>query len=402
MSETAAPTTADKRRVIRLTAGSHFLVHLFEGAVPPLIPLLVVTFETNYFTMGIIVTVSSYLFGFGALPAGFLASRIGPRNLVTGYLFLTGVAFMLILGVESLLPYGVLVGVAGLTSSVYHPAANTLISYAVKEKGRAFGLHGITGSLGTAAVPVLTAAIASGFGWQAPHVVYGVLGVMLGVYSLKVREYRVAAADAQPAADGDNTLSKARLVGVVTLIVSGAALGLAYRGIITFLPSYMGEHVQIGLLGNDAVTIGGFVTTLALLSGAVGQYIAGKLVDRYSPERLYLGVVAAAGILVLLIAGTTGTILVGVTVVFALFNFATQPLQNYLLSHYMPSRHQGAAFGIHFFAVFGVGSLAAAIAGYIADTFGLEAVFFAMAVCFAVATVLAASLVAFAGRIRAA
>ncbi len=401
MTSDTAPTTVDRRRVIRLTAGSHFLVHLFEGAVPPLIPLLVVTFDTNYFTLGVIVTVFSVLFGVGALPAGFLASRLGPRRLVTGYLLLTGVAFMLVLGVDSLLPYGILIGLAGLTSSVYHPASNTLISYAIKEKGRAFGIHGITGSLGTAAVPVLTAGIASAFGWQAPHVLYGAFGVMLAVYSLKVREYHVAASDAQPASGEETDLSRLRLAGVITLISSGAALGLAYRGVITFLPSYMGEQVQIGFLGDDAVTIGGFVTTLALLSGALGQYISGKLVDRYSAERLYLTVVAAAGVFVLLIAGTTGFVLVAVTVVFALFNFATQPIQNYLLSHYLPSRHQGAAFGVHFFAVFGVGSLAAAVAGYIADTFGLEAVFFAMAVCFAVATLLAVWLLVLSKRLFA-
>ncbi len=308
---------------------------------------------------------------------------------------------MLILGVDSLLPYGILIGAAGLTSSVYHPASNTLISYAIKEKGRAFGIHGIAGSLGTAIVPVLTAGIASGFGWQAPHVLYGVFGVILGVYSLRVREYRVAAADARPAAGESSTLSRARLVAVIAVIVSGAALGLAYRGVITFLPSYMGERVSIGLLEDDAVAIGGFVTTLALLSGALGQYISGKLVDRYSAERLYLTVVAAAGVFVLLIASTTGMLLVVVTIIFALFNFATQPVQNYLLSHYLPSRHQGTAFGIHFFAVFGVGSLAAAIAGYIADVFGLEAVFFAMALCFAVATVPAAWLVVLSKRLFA-
>ncbi len=387
-----------ERKILRLTAGSHFLVHLFEGAIPPLIPILVVVFDTNYFTMGIIVTIFSYLFGFGALPSGFLAGKIGPRRLITVYLLGAGVTSVAVFGVRSLPVYGVLMGLAGLAASTYHPAANTLISYAIRLKGNAFGIHGITGSLGTALVPVLTAAIATRMGWQAPHVVFGVLGIALAVYSLRVPEFQRAAPEAQPAADSGAHDKRRSIVAFVILIVSTGALGLSYRGVVTFLPSYMGEQVRFAFLGDDAVTVGGFVATVALLSGAVGQYLAGRLVDRYPAEHLYLIAIAVAGVFVLLMSQTTGIVLVGAAVVFALFNFATQPIQNYLLSHYVPSRLQGAGFGIHFFVVFGVGSAAAAVSGYIADELGLAAVFYAMALCFVVAAVMAAYLVVSARR----
>lgn len=389
---------SSERKILKLTAGSHFLVHLFEGAIPPLIPILVITFETNYFTMGIIVTVFSYLFGFGALPSGFLAGRIGPRRLVTAYLLGAGIASVAVFGVNSLPAYGVLMGLAGLAASTYHPAANTLISYAVRRKGNAFGIHGITGSLGTATVPVLTAVLASRMGWQAPHVLYGVLGIALAVYSLRVPEYRSAAAEAQPAADRAGVERARTVAAFVVLIVSAAALGLAYRGVITFLPSYMGEQVRFAFLGDDAVTIGGLVATVALLSGALGQYISGKLVDRYSAERLYLIAISVAGVFVLLMSQTTGVLLVAAAVMFALFYFATQPMQNYLLAQYVPSRMQGAGFGIHFFMVFGVGSAAAAIAGFIADRLGLAAVFYAMTACFIVGAAMALYLVVSARR----
>jgi len=387
-----------ERKILKLTSGSHFLVHLFEGAIPPLIPILVVTFETNYFTMGLIVTVFSYLFGFGALPTGFLAGRIGPRRLVTVYLLGAGVASVAVFGVNSLPAYGVLMGLVGLAASTYHPSANTLISYAVRRKGNAFGVHGITGSLGTAAVPVLTAGIASQLGWQAPHVLYGALGIALALYSLRVPEYRSAIPEAQPPADTNGVNTGRSVAAFVVLIVSAAALGLAYRGVITFLPSYMGEQVRFAFLGDDAVTIGGFVATVALLSGALGQYISGKLVDRYSAEWLYLIAISVAGVFVLLMSQTTGVLLVAVAMVFALFNFSTQPMQNYLLAQYVPSRMQAAGFGVHFFMVFGVGSAAAAIAGFIADRLGLAAVFYAMTACFMVGAVMAMYLVVSARR----
>ncbi len=64
-----------------LNFAGHGLVHLFEGVIPPLIPLLMVQFGASYFQMGLIVTVFTCMFGFGSLPAAsrsrYLADRFG-------------------------------------------------------------------------------------------------------------------------------------------------------------------------------------------------------------------------------------------------------------------------------------------------------------------------------------
>ncbi|MBU1181593.1 MAG: hypothetical protein KKF00_05400 [Proteobacteria bacterium] len=61
----------EEKKIMGLTTASHSLVHLFEGVLPPLIPLLIADFATDYFHLGIIVSVFSYAFGIGSLPAGF-------------------------------------------------------------------------------------------------------------------------------------------------------------------------------------------------------------------------------------------------------------------------------------------------------------------------------------------
>ena len=119
-----------------LTTTSHGLVHLYEGVLPPLLPLVMSEFGTDYFTMGIIVSVFSYAFGLGSLPAGILADKIGPRRLVSLYLFGAGAAGVLVLSASSLLFYAVVMGLMGAFCSTYHPAANTLISLGIKTKGQ--------------------------------------------------------------------------------------------------------------------------------------------------------------------------------------------------------------------------------------------------------------------------
>jgi MFS family permease len=175
-----------EKQIITLTTASHSLVHLFEGVLPPLIPLLILEFRTDYFHLGLVVTLFSYAFGIGSLPAGYLSDKIGPRRLITLFLFGAGILAMGVWSISSLVNYGILMGGIGFFCSTYHPASNTLISLAIREKGKVFGLHGIAGSLGVATVPVLSAGIGSAWSWRMPHVLCGFIGILAGFYSLTI------------------------------------------------------------------------------------------------------------------------------------------------------------------------------------------------------------------------
>ena len=90
---------------------------------------------------------------------------------------------------------------------------------------------------------------------------------------------------------------------------------------MTFLPAYMGQNVHLNFLNLDTVTIGGTIATLALLSGAVGQYLAGRLLDHYKPERLYLGAVVFGTMFVFLMSKGAHIILVAAAILYAFFYF---------------------------------------------------------------------------------
>ena len=383
----------EEKKIMGLTILSHSLVHLYEGVLPPLIPILIEKFTTDYFHLGIVVTVFSYAFGLGSLPAGFLSDRVGPRGLITFYLFGAGLLSVFILPVGSLVTYAVLMGFIGLFCSIYHPASNTLISHAIGEKGRAFGIHGIAGSLGVAIVPALSAFIGSAMGWKAPHIMFGVLGISAGLFSLTVPRWSVTKSTVGLKKESETALKKISYLNLIVFFTSAAALGLTYKGIMTFLPAYMGQKVHLSFFKLDTVAIGGTIATFALLSGAVGQYLAGRLLDRYKPERLYLGAIVFGTMFVFLMSKGVNIILVASAILYAFFYFSTQPIQNYLLSKYLPKHRQGLGFGIHFFLTFGVGSTAAAVCGYLADHFGLESIFYAMGLCFLVSCCLALLLV---------
>jgi MFS family permease len=372
----------EEKKIMGLTTASHGLVHLYEGVLPPLIPLMMGVFGTDYFHMGLVVTVFSYAFGLGSLPAGYLSDKVGPRRLVTVYLFGAGFFALFIGAAGSLVFYGALMGFIGLFSSIYHPAANTLISLALTEKGKGFGIHGIAGSLGVAVVPVISAWIGWAMGWKAPHILFGVLGIAVGLYSLTVPRSLSTGNPAAPGGGSEPGQGKTSYLNLVVFFLSSTALGLTYKGIMTFLPAYMGEKVHLSFMQIDTVTLGGTVATLALLSGALGQYVSGRLLDRHRPETLYLAAVGVGTVFVFIMAMVSDLLLVLSAVVYAFFYFAVQPAQNYLVSVYVPKHRQGMGYGILFFLTFGVGSTAAAVSGYLADHYGLASVFHAMGLCF--------------------
>ena len=139
--------------------------------------------------------------------------------------------------------------------------------------------------------------------------------------------------------------------------------------------------------------MGGAFATLALVSGAFGQYVSGRLTDIYPVEKIYLGTVCLGTFFVFVMSFSRGFLLLLASIGYAFFSFAAQPAQNFIVSKYIPQHRQGLGYGTLFILSFGVGSTAAAVSGYLADLYGLPAVFYAMGFCFLASAVLALGLV---------
>ncbi len=365
---------------------SHGLVHLFEGVLPPLIPLIILEFDTNYFNLGIIVSVFSYAFGLGSLPAGFIADKIAPKRLVTIFLFGSGISAVMIMQASSLAIYGFIMTILGGFCSIYHPAANTLIAHALKEKGRGFGFHGIAGSLGVAVVPALSALIGSAMGWRASHVLFGTLAICIGLFSFSIPN-RIPSEVLESNKTESAKKEKIPYKHILLFFLSVTWLGLTYKGIMTFLPIYLGENVDFSFFGIDKVALGGAIATLCLMSGAIGQYITGRLTDKYRPEMLYFICVTTGAVIVFMISFASDIFLILSAMLYAFFYFAVQPIQNYIIASYLPARIHGLGYGIHFLLTFGVGSTAAVVSGYIADHMGLYFIFYVMGICYVLSAI---------------
>lgn len=385
--------TREERKIIGITAAGHGLNHAFILIFSAVLPMLQRDFETGYFHLGLIGNICFLAYGLGSLPAGMLADRIGSRRIISLFLFGSALSSLLLAFTNSLMGFSVAIGMIGIFSSTYHPASNALISRGIQKVGKGFAIHGVSGSLGVALTPLVAGFLASALGWRATYAIFGIVGISVGVASLTLRELPQRDQREESARVTSQEEEGKSFLPLIFFLAAGGTIGLCYRGVMTFLPTYLAQKVQIDFLPIESVALGGMMSTIALLFGTIGQYLGGSLSDRYLPEKIYFGAYLLGAPFLFLVGLSTNVALVLSTLAYAFFYFSTQPSGDHLLARYTSVRFRATGYGIYFFLTYGVGSFGATVSGYMADLFGLEWVFHTMGFLFVASGMLAYVLV---------
>ena len=166
--EAAARPARHDLKVMSLIGTGHFFSHFYILLLPPLFPLLKEQFGVGYVELGFALAVLNGTTGLTQAPVGFLVDRFGARGiLITGLtLFSLGIGLV---GVWPSYPVLLLLMVvAGLGNSVFHPADYAILSAAVdgRRMGRAFSIHTFGGYAGFALAPPVIVGLTALVGWQ--------------------------------------------------------------------------------------------------------------------------------------------------------------------------------------------------------------------------------------------
>jgi MFS family permease len=352
--------TPAERRIIAYTSAAHSLIHILEWTYAALLIKISLEFDLGFFLLGALGNVFAYTFGFGALPSGFLTDRLGSRRVLYICMLGSGLSAVLVGISQTSLMLAIALGLMGLTMGLYHPAGIALIAQRVRQRGMALGLHGVSGNLGIAFTPLLAGGLAFAFDWRAAYFFLAammvVLGVLLRYVSLggEPQQTEAESMPAQPSQRSGNPLVPLILIYSVFVLN-----GFVYSASRTFLPAHIGSD------GGKAM--GDVLATLALLMGAVGQYMGGSLSQRFPLERL-APLMAIVVVPCLIVMGTTsGALLVVASGAFVLFSFGGQPIYTGLIADYTPGRLLGRSYGLTFFAAFGLASVGSTYAGFFAS-----------------------------------
>lgn len=375
--------------------------------------------------IGIIASVGYFLYGLGAFPAGYLADRFGSKRVLT--VGILGMAFSSIL--VGLSPeawtFGCAYALLGIFASIHHPAGLSLIARRVQEKkGKALGIHGVMGNVGLFLTPLFGAACIWLFdSWRSSYILFGVIGFFFAFLMGKARivdepdlvladiftfwRRRRADADTQGAGAGARPIAEPRgaeeffiPLSLLALFAGSILSGFIFRGSLTYFPALFRGEIRFVMNHDFPVVAAGFLTTAVLSFGLLGAWFGGYINDKLKwPEFFPVVLFVCVAPLLYYISRFSDNRLIVVSCLFSLIYYAWQPSQNYLISKYSHKASHGKWFGVNFFLIFGIGSVATAIGGYVADDFGVDRFYWIMSLV-AVASIAASAAVYLVRRYR--
>ncbi len=391
-----------ERRAVLLLGTAHALTHSMMLTFPAILIPLMDEFKLNLFGVGILGNIGYFLFGAGALPAGFLSDRWGAKRVLNLFFLGSLIACLIIFFSKNvvMMAFGLLL--AGASASLYHPSGLSYLTQHVRQRGKALGYHGMAGNVGLAAAPSLAALGAMHLGWRSVYLVLAVLFGIVAFVNWRSKFWIGAASSGDDHGEGrivsnENT-EKVPLVIVYLIFVLA---GLIYRGALTYLPAYLSSPTSGGRGWDLSIGEAGAVTTAALVLGIFAQWLGGNLSQRYRLESLCLLLIAMALPFLFFMAYSGGLTLAVVTGLFIFFYFCWQPVSNGLIAQYTHHSFRSLAFGVSFTLSFGTGSFASSIGGKIGDLFGLDRVYFFLGILLVVGFLLSIVLVALARGRRA-
>lgn len=389
-----ADTVLPKRKLIPLFAFAHFSHHLCTGLLVPLLPLIRLAFDLEYFQSGILVSSFSLAYGFGGPLMAWIADRVSPRLLIAAGLVGVSLAGMAVSICQSYSQFAALLALMGLLGASYHAPASALLSSMLssKERGRSLGLHIVGGTSSFFVTPILAGAIATLASWNWAFLLLSLPALFAAItLAIQLREPEAAALKA----GRDQTKERTSLVevaralgGIVIVAVLLQVIGSAFS---TYLPLFLADAHGVD------PALAGILGGLAIGTGAIGAPIAGALSDRVGRRPVILASLVATGPLIYLVAVVSyGPMLIGIMALYGiLMSMRMAPMES-LIADVVPLNRRATVLGIYYFLGLETAGVASPLVGKLIDVIGPSPTFQILA---ALATLLALLVFLFRNRI---
>ncbi|WP_292058658.1 MULTISPECIES: MFS transporter [unclassified Martelella] len=355
-------------------AASHFLNDLMQALLIASYPLLRTELSLDFLQIGILSLTYQVTASVLQPIVGALTDRRAQRWSLAFGMALSGVG-ILMLGLAGSYTHLLVSSLfLGLGSAVFHPEAARLARKWAREKvGWGQSLFQLGGSLGTMAGPLLTAAIVLPYGQGSItwFLLLALIGVFLTVRITAAESEQTAHAARQPSGDpvGRQTSPAARSAGQLTLLFVLVCAKYIYIAcfssfLVFYLEATLGFPASKGLIvlfGFHAAVAGG-----CLVGGAFSDRLGTARVIAFS----FWG--AAPFALAFPYLGQVGAIAAAITA--AAVIASAFPAIIVHAQSLVPARI-GMISGLFYGTAFGVGGLASAVFGWLADATSVHTIF---------------------------
>jgi len=356
----------------RLALGFSCVGHTFSHLLMLLYPTVVLSLESEWsLTFGELIALmlaGQILFGAAAVPAGWLADRWSVPGMMA--LFFLGTGGMCVAAGFADGPLAMAVGLGGigLFAAIYHPVGIAWVTRDPATRGRALGINGVFGALGTAGGAVVAGTLAEAFGWQWAFFVPGAVCFAVGVALTVAIAFGLVRDSRETVRTARSEASRGDMVrGAMVLLVTIAFSGLIYQSTSFAMPKLFDVRLA-GIVDSTAEV--GLLVSMVYGVSALAQVVGGWMADRFDLKRVYI-VCWAMQIPFLALATTlAGPLLLPVAAMMVLTNTAFVPAENSLFARFSPPAWRSTAFGVKFLVSLGVSAISVPLVGQLYDMAG--------------------------------
>ncbi len=354
---------------------SHLLNDTLQSLIPSIYPLLKDTFSLSFTQVGLITLTFQ-------LAASLLQPFVGlytdrkpqPFSLAIGMGF-TLFGLMAISYAYSFTTVLISVALIGIGSSIFHPEASKIAYMASGGKrGLAQSIFQVGGNTGTAIGPLLAALIIVPYGRS--HIIYfSILALIAIIVLIRVGKWArnnlhlIRPKSIHTSDDGQLILTKKKVVNSILILLVLIFSKYFYLASITsYYTFYLIEKFSVSIQSSQMYLFG------FLGAAALGTYFGGPLGDRFGRKYvIWFSILGAAPFTLLLpYMNQFWTISLGIIIGFILSSAFSAILV--YAQELMPGK-VGMVSGLFFGFAFGMGGLAAALLGMLADATSIGFVF---------------------------
>ena len=376
-----------KKGQLAFLTSSHFVDDFYQGAIPALLPFLVMERHYSYAAVAGLAFASNGIASLLQPVFGLMADRSARSWLVpTG--FCAAAAGVSAVGfTDSYLLTWMLIALSGLGIAAFHPSATSLARAAGGSSQTAMGTFSVGGTVGSAIAPPILTFVIGGLGlgssWVlvVPAATWAILWAARGPW-MRWRGYElVNPLQAAKARNGGSAPDDWRSFGRLVVVILGWSIPFVA------VTSMVALHAQRDLHQSEAV--GATVLTCFTAAQIAGMLGGGWLGDRNGR----LSIIRLGYLLALpALAGIAWAPSLSLLIIFAIASgtsmFLPFAAQVTLAQDYLPGR-PGTASGLALGVALAAGGLCSPLVGWFADAYGLRTAFYLLVAVFVIPVVLA-------------
>ena len=260
------------------------------------------------------------------------------------YHFGIGLSSILAAAATNLWLFAVSLSLIGIFAAIYHPVGITMLLSKNKNNGVRMGINGVFGNMGVAAAPLITGLILFYGNWRLCFLLPGLFCLFYGLKFLSALSIEPSG-KINSKVNSSQPFAKNWHRALSSIALSTLSAGFIFGAMTFIIPRYFETYLS-NISTSVAVT--GLLAGIVYATASFAQIFVGKMIDKFSPKLILL-IISVGQILFIYFSSILENWSLFFMTLFAMaFVFGQVPINDIILSRYIPDKKRAKILSIKY------------------------------------------------------